>query len=59
MDRFIQKPDGTWAVQVSKRGREVLRDALVNKGTAFTDEEREALGLRGLLPAGVATVEQQ
>jgi len=59
VDRFIQKPDGTWAVQVSKRGREVLRDAMVNKGTAFTNEEREALGLRGLLPAGVATVEQQ
>ena len=38
-----------------KRGVELLHDPLLNKGTAFTEKEREALGLRGLLPPRVAT----
>ena len=37
-----------------KRGVELLHDPLLNKGTAFTDEERDALGLRGLLPPRVS-----
>jgi malate dehydrogenase (oxaloacetate-decarboxylating)(NADP+) len=41
------------------RGLAVLRDPLLNKGTAFTEEERDALGLRGLLPAHVLTLEEQ
>ena len=36
------------------RGMAVLRDPLLNKGTAFTENERDALGLRGLLPAHVS-----
>jgi malate dehydrogenase (oxaloacetate-decarboxylating)(NADP+) len=30
------------------RGFALLRDPMLNKGTAFTEEERNALGLRGL-----------
>ena len=36
-----------------------LEDPLSNKGTAFTEEERSARGLRGLLPSVVETLEQQ
>jgi malate dehydrogenase (oxaloacetate-decarboxylating)(NADP+) len=36
-----------------------VHDPRRNKGTAFTEAEREALGLRGLLPPRVSTLEQQ
>jgi malate dehydrogenase (oxaloacetate-decarboxylating) len=42
-----------------ERGRSVLRDPRLNRGTAFTREERAALGLEGLLPAGVSSLEEQ
>jgi malate dehydrogenase (oxaloacetate-decarboxylating) len=38
---------------------EVLDDPLRNRGVAFTEEEREALGLAGRLPSAVLTLEQQ
>ena len=41
------------------RGIDVLRDPLRNKGTAFTEKEREALGLRGLLPMRVLSQAEQ
>ena len=41
------------------RGNEVLTSPLLNRGTAFTFDEREALGLTGLLPEGVSTIESQ
>jgi hypothetical protein len=40
-------------------GVEVMEDPLRNKGTAFSEEERSELGLRGLLPTVVETLEQQ
>lgn len=41
------------------RGREILHDPLENKGSAFTQKERDALGLNGLLPYHVSTLEEQ
>ena len=41
------------------RGIALLRDPLLNKGTAFTEQERDTLGLRGLLPAHVLSMEAQ
>ena len=43
----------------SSRGLALLRDPLLNKGTAFTAQERDALGLRGFLPAAVLSMEAQ
>ena len=41
------------------RGAALLHDPLLNKGTAFTEEERRAFGLTGLLPPHVHTIDEQ
>jgi malate dehydrogenase (oxaloacetate-decarboxylating) len=51
-------PEGMVA-QVRLRGPSVLRWPMLNRGTAFSPAEREALGLTGLLPDGVSTIEGQ
>lgn len=43
----------------ARKGVEILRNPLLNKGTAFTEAERDALGLRGLLPPKVHTMDEQ
>jgi malate dehydrogenase (oxaloacetate-decarboxylating) len=47
------------AVSTALRGYDVLHTPLVNKGTAFTARERTELGLTGLLPPAVKTLDQQ
>ena len=41
------------------KAREILNNPFLNKGTAFTMEERKELGLIGLLPPYVQTIEEQ
>jgi malate dehydrogenase (oxaloacetate-decarboxylating)(NADP+) len=41
------------------KGLQLLRDPLLNRGMAFTERERDALGLRGLLPPHVLTQDEQ
>ncbi len=49
--RIERGPDGEWIMaDVWKRGAAVLADGLINKGTAFTDEERDMFELAGMLP---------
>jgi malate dehydrogenase (oxaloacetate-decarboxylating) len=49
--------EGSW--RTSLRGRQVLGDPKINKGTAFSDDERRELGLIGLIPAGHMTLDEQ
>jgi malate dehydrogenase (oxaloacetate-decarboxylating)(NADP+) len=44
---------------IHEKGVKVLHNPVVNKGTAFTGEERERLGLRGLLPPNILSQEMQ
>ena len=44
---------------IQKRGHLLIEDPLLNKGTAFSDQERSQLGLVGLLPPHIDTLEEQ
>ncbi|HEX4041215.1 MAG TPA: NAD-dependent malic enzyme [Xanthobacteraceae bacterium] len=46
-------------VETTLSGYELLNDPLLNKGTAFTDDERDAFDLHGLLPPHVAELDYQ
>jgi len=46
-------------IQTTLRGKELLSNPFLNKGTAFTRKEREELGLEGLLPPQVLTLDEQ
>ena len=51
--------DGVFRMHVALDGYALLRLAPTNKGTAFTQEERRRLGLDGLLPPRVSTLDEQ
>ena len=55
---LVNTPEG-WTARISARGAAVLAVPAINRGTAFTAEERHALGLTGLLPSGVSTLDGQ
>lgn len=51
--------DGSGYLRSTLRGNALLRLAATNKGTAFSEQERRALGLEGMLPPQVCALEQQ
>ena len=44
---------------ISKKGLDLIRDPMLNKGTAFSVKEREEFNLHGLVPPHVPTFEEQ
>ena len=50
---------GSGPIPVAERGLALLADRVLNKDAAFTEGERDALGLRGLLPHRVVDIETQ
>lgn len=57
MEAFYIREDGSLCT--SLKGKDVLANPLLNKGVAFTHEERQKLGLNGILPPTVLTLEEQ
>jgi malate dehydrogenase (oxaloacetate-decarboxylating) len=47
------------ALRVTARGMNLLDTPLLNKGTAFNEEERELFGLHGLLPPQIESLDEQ
>ncbi|MCC5792334.1 MAG: NAD-dependent malic enzyme [Legionellaceae bacterium] len=47
------------SMMISQRGQVLLRDPLLNKGTAFTQHERNQLELNGLLPPHIESMDEQ
>ena len=56
--QLMPAADG-YKVRIRARGSAVLAAPAINRGTAFTPGERRALGLTGLLPTGVSTLDGQ
>jgi hypothetical protein len=46
-------------VSTSLSGYDLLNDPLLNKGTAFTEAERDAFDLHGLLPPNIGVLDEQ
>ncbi len=60
MSSPLQPPGlSAWGDAPCVFGPQLLTNPLLNKGTAFTERERDALGLRGLLPPRVFSLEEQ
>ena len=52
-------PDHAGVVETSLSGYDLINRPILNKGTAFTDEERDEFRLHGILPPHVGTLESQ
>ncbi len=57
--RIRETQSGEETIEVETVGRALLNDPLVNKGLAFSEQERGELGLEGLLPPRVLTMEEE
>ena len=59
MTEVVENPDTQSLLADRQIGADLLHNPALNKGTAFTKEERDALGLEGLLPPHIHTQEEQ
>ena len=57
--RFVEGSGGRLHVETRKRGRGLLSDPLLNKGVGFSPEERRSLGIEGLIPFAVSSLDEQ
>jgi malate dehydrogenase (oxaloacetate-decarboxylating) len=55
----IDPASGQRYMAVSQKGQALLLNPFTNKGTAFTQRERDELDLNGLVPPAVCTIKQQ
>jgi malate dehydrogenase (oxaloacetate-decarboxylating) len=56
---MINSPSKSEPVEICLTGYDLINMPSLNKGTAFTEEERDVFGLHGLLPPHVGSLEQQ
>jgi malate dehydrogenase (oxaloacetate-decarboxylating) len=56
---MTRRQHGNGCYKTKARGSAVLNTPRLNKGTAFTAEERKSLGLTGLIPPDISTLETQ
>lgn len=56
---LIQNEKGEWELPVAKRSYALLQDPKLNKGSAFSKEERMVFQLNGRLPQAIETLEEQ
>jgi malate dehydrogenase (oxaloacetate-decarboxylating) len=59
MKQQLEQPTGEQAVEVSLSGFDLLNSPRLNKGTAFSDHERDVFDLHGLLPPHIGTLDDQ
>ena len=55
----VDPETGERYLAVTVRGHDLLKNPILNKGSAFPEDERDAFGLRGLLPSNVNSMEDQ
>ncbi|MCY3974495.1 MAG: NAD-dependent malic enzyme [Simkaniaceae bacterium] len=62
MSRIVERTfseGGEESIETDLDPSSILHDPLLNKGTGFTEEERRDLGIQGMLPYHVSTIEEQ
>src|SRR5271155_5674000 len=55
----MSAPDLTGSIDTDRYGYDLINTPMLNKGTAFTEEERTEFRLHGLLPPHVGTLDEQ
>ena len=56
---LVRSDDGGYTARILARGMVVLASPMINQGTAFTREQRRELGLTGLLPTAISSLDSQ